>query len=177
MNIRRPTASDTPAFRALRPSALLDKPGAFVASQEEMGQPIEYFEQRLIQRPGHAVSGVLSGDPLVGVARRSREAPLQLAHKCNPWGMHVAESARGRGMARVLLEAVLAHARATPGVAKVALSVDSANVTAIRLYESLGFAVFARQADTVRLHGKSRDELQMRLRFDREPRGASKKRD
>jgi RimJ/RimL family protein N-acetyltransferase len=43
--------------------------------------------------------------------------------------------------------------------------VDSANVAAIALYESLGFVVFAREADAVRLDGQSRDELQMHLRF------------
>ena len=166
MNIRRLSASDAPVFRALRLAALLDKPEAFVAShEEEKDQPIEYLEQRLIHRPGHAVFGVFAGDPLVGVAGMSRETTLQLAHKCNLWGMYVAESVRGRGMARDLLGAVLTHARATRGVAKVTLSVDSANVAAIGLYESLGFVVFSRETDAVRLHGQSRDDLQMHLRF------------
>jgi ribosomal protein S18 acetylase RimI-like enzyme len=94
---------------------------------------------------------------------------LQLRHKGRLWGMYVAEAARGRGVARRLLEAVLEHARATPGVAKLTLSVDSANVAAIALYESLGFVVFAREADAVRLHGQSRDDLQMHLRFEAAP--------
>jgi RimJ/RimL family protein N-acetyltransferase len=166
MNIRRLTASDASAFRVLRLAALLDKPEAFVAShEEEKDQAIQYFAERLAQRAGHAVFGAFSGDTLVGVAGLARETTLQLAHKCNLWGMYVAESARGHGVARDLLVAVLAHARATPGVAKVTLSVDSANVAAIALYESLGFVVFAREADAVRLHGQSRDDLQMHLRF------------
>ncbi len=49
---------------------------------------------------------------------------------------------------------------------KVTLSVDSANVAAIALYESLGFVVFAREADAVRLDGQPRDDLQMHLRFE-----------
>jgi hypothetical protein len=170
MDIRRLTAADAAAFRALRLAALLDTPEAFVASHaEEADQPLAWFEARLAQRPGHAVFGAFDGDTLVAVAGLSRERALQLMHKGHVWGMYVAEPARGRGVARELLHAALAHARATPGVAKVTLSVDSANVAAIALYESLGFVVFAREADAVRLHGQSRDDLQMHLRFPAAP--------
>jgi ribosomal protein S18 acetylase RimI-like enzyme len=166
MNIRRLTPSDAAAFRTLRLAALLDTPEAFVAShEEEVDQPMAYFENRLTQRSGHAVFGAFAGDTLAGTAGLARETALQLAHKCNLWGLYVAGSARGQGIARALLEAALAHARATPDVAKVTLSVDSANVAAIALYESFGFVVFAREADAVRLHGQSRDDLQMHLRF------------
>ena len=167
MNIRRLSASDAVAFRALRLAALLDKPEAFVTSHvEEKDQPLQYFQQRLAARPGHAVFGAFDGERLVGMAGLARDTLIQLAHKGNLWGMYVAPAARGRGVARDLLQAVLSHARETPGIAKVTLSVDSANVAAIALYEALGFVVFAREADAVRLHGQSRDDLQMHLRFD-----------
>lgn len=170
MNIRRLSASDAPAFRALRLAALLDTPEAFVTShEEEKDQPLTYFATRLAEDPGHAVFGAFDGDTLLGIAGLSRETLLQLAHKGHIWGMYVAQAARGHGVARDLLQAALAHARATPGVAKVTLSVDSANVAAIALYESLGFVVFAREADAVRLHGQSRDDLQMHLRFATAP--------
>ena len=170
MNIRRLSTADATRFRALRLAALLDKPEAFVISHvEERDLPLSHFETRLAERPGHVVFGAFDGDTLVGMAGLARETLMQVAHKVNVWGMYVTEAARGHGVARELLQAALAHARDTPGVAKVTLSVDSQNVAAIALYESLGFVVFAREADAVRLHGQSRDDLQMHLRFDPAP--------
>ncbi|MCK9685154.1 GNAT family N-acetyltransferase [Scleromatobacter humisilvae] len=166
MNIRRLSASDAPAFRDLRLAALLDTPEAFATSHvEERDLPLAAFESRLVEAPGQAVFGAFDGHALVGITGLAREVLLQAAHKAQVWGMYVAAGARGHGVARELMQAALALARATPGIAKVTLSVDAANVAAIALYESLGFVVFAREADATRLHGESRDELQMHLRF------------
>jgi ribosomal protein S18 acetylase RimI-like enzyme len=167
MKIRRLSPSDAARFQALRLVALLDTPAAFGSShEEEKDLPPAEVERRLEERPGQATFGAFDGEALVGVVGLSRETRLKMAHKGHIWGMYVAAEARGHGVARELLMSALAHARATEGIAKVTLNVDAANVAAIALYESLGFVVFAREADAMRLDGQQRDDLQMHLRFD-----------
>ena len=166
MNIRRLAPSDAPAFRASRLAALLDTPEAFAVSHvEEENLPLAWFEERLAERAGQAVFGAFDGDTLVGILGLARGSLLQAAHKGEVWGMYVAPAARGRGVAGRLMQAALAHARATPGIAKVTLSADAANLPALHLYESLGFVEYGREVDATRLHGESRDEVLMHLRF------------
>jgi ribosomal protein S18 acetylase RimI-like enzyme len=170
MNIRRLHVDDAATFQALRLAALLDAPEAFMAShEEEKDLPLSTVARRLEDLPGHAVFGAFDGERLVGMVGVAREARIKMAHKAYVWGMYVSAAARGHGVARQLMAAALALARATEGIAKVTLSVDAANVAAIALYESLGFVVFAREADAVRLGSEQRDDLQMHLRLSATP--------
>jgi RimJ/RimL family protein N-acetyltransferase len=166
MHIRRLAPADAAAFQAVRLAALLDTPFAFAANHaEEKDTPLEAVARRLELREDAAVFGAFEGESLVGIVGLRREDRMNLAHKGHVFGVYVAPSARGHGLARDLMVAALAFARGVPGMAKVNLHVDAANVPAIALYESLGFVVFGRESDAMRVGAQKRDELQMTLRL------------
>ncbi len=167
MNIRLLTPADAAVFQQLRLAALLDTPESFASSHaEEKDTPLDELARRLAPRPGHGVLGAFDGDALVGMVGLGRETRAKFAHKGIIWGMYVAPAARGRGVARDLMLALLALARAGAGFAKLDLVADSQNVAAIALYESLGFVVWGRELDAMRLDGQPRDDLHMALRLD-----------
>jgi len=168
MDIRLLAAADAAAFQRLRLAALLDTPAAFAASHaEEKDAPLEQVGRRIEARDGRGVLGAFEGGQLLGIVGLGREARPKFAHKGYVWGMYVAPAARGLGLARELMEALIALARATPGLTKLDLVADSANVAAIALYESLGFVVWGREQDAMRLDGQPRDDLHMGLRLGR----------
>jgi RimJ/RimL family protein N-acetyltransferase len=166
MHIRRLLPADAAAFQAVRLAALLDTPFAFASNHaEEKDVPLDAVSHRLEARDDEAVFGAFEGDSLVGTVGLNREHQMNLAHKGHVWGMYVAPSARGHGLARDLMLAALAFARGVPGLSKVNLHVDAGNVPAIALYESLGFVVFGRESDAMRVGSQKRDDLQMTLRL------------
>ncbi len=164
MNIRLLQPADAAAFQQLRLAALLDAPEAFMSShEEEKDASLDAVAQRIAPAAGRGVFGAFDGDVLVGMVGLAREPRIKVRHKAVVWGMAVATSARGRGVGRALMVAALDHARGIDGLAKLVLSVDAANVAAIALYESLGFVVFAREQDAMRIGDDIRNDLQMSL--------------
>jgi ribosomal protein S18 acetylase RimI-like enzyme len=73
--------------------------------------------------------------------------------------MYVRSAARGTGLARLLVEAVLEHARER--VELIQLSVGSGNVPARRLYASLGFEPFGIEERALKVGDRYLDDVYM----------------
>jgi len=154
----RPLRVDEAAlYRDVRLEGLRLHPDAFGAAfEQESAEALPFFAARL---DPNLVFGGFRDQDLLGIAGFMREPGLKRAHKAHLYGMYVRAAARGTGLARLLVAAVLDHAR--EHVELVQLSVVSGNMAARRLYESFGFRPFGIEEKSLRLEGRYLDEIHM----------------
>ncbi|WP_432725496.1 GNAT family N-acetyltransferase [Variovorax sp. W6] len=147
--VRRLSAADAEAYRAVMLDAYATHPSAFTSTLEERAAlPLSWWMQRLGAADGGAnsesvVYGAFDDDgALVGAAGLSFETRQRTSHKATLFGMSVKASARRAGFGRRLVLALLDHARAHGGLRLVQLTVTEGNEAARKLYEDCGFRVF-----------------------------------
>ena len=154
----RPLRADEPElYREIRLEALRLHPEAFGASHDdEAAQPLSFFEQRLTSS---TIFGGFRGEEILGTAGFMPESAAKRAHKSHLWGMYVRHAARGTGLSRLLLEAVLEFAQSRAEL--IQLSVVSGNVAARRLYASLGFEPYGIEEHALKVEGRYLDDVLM----------------
>lgn len=156
--IRRLGPADTEAYRAIRLEALLNKPEAYSSSHEdEAGQPMAFFADRATR-----TFGCFVGDALVGMAGLIVPPGTKTRHKGLIVSVYLRPAHRGHGLARQLMEFVIAEARSA-NLALVQLAVTVGNAPAERLYQALGFQSYGTEKDAIRVDGVSFDETLMWL--------------
>jgi GNAT superfamily N-acetyltransferase len=166
VNVRKLGPSDAEAFQAVRLQALREDPIAFASSyEEERDLPLATIAERLVATDDRAIVGAFDGPLLVGLAAWHREEMRKLQHKGFVWGVFVKESHRGQGLARRLLEAVIALARRADGILLLNLTAYADNRRAIALYESLGFVIYGREPAAICVDGLLHDDVHMALRL------------
>ena len=133
--IRRLTAADVDAFRALRIEAMTAEPESFGTDIAE--ERVKAIETSAATLESTAVFGAYVDGELVGMAGFARMKPLREQHKGTVWSMYVRASARGHGLGARLLRTVIEHAQTEVEVLN--LVVVSTNTAAVALYERHGF--------------------------------------
>jgi ribosomal protein S18 acetylase RimI-like enzyme len=160
--IRRLMPADAPLYREIRLEALQQAPAAFGSTfEQERSQSLAQFEEVLAKAD---VFGAFRGKDLLGMAGYRTQVGAKRAHKGLLWGMYVRSGARGTGVAKPLVEAVLAHARER--VELVQLSVVSDNEVAQRLYRSCGFVTYGHEAHSLKQDGRYYDQVLMAVALD-----------
>lgn len=161
--LRQLGAADAEAFRDLRLAGLVNAPTAFGASPaQEAALPIALLRARLADEP-NAVFGAFVGARLVGVAGFFMHDGDKARHRGQLWGVYVEPEARGRGIARQLVQAVIDHARRHVTILEAAVAVG--NNHAESLYSALGFETYARHPAALKVEGVFIDEFLLRLDF------------
>lgn len=158
--LRRLRRDDASVFRHIRLQALREHPEAFGASwEEEQDQPETRIAERL--ESGLVIGGISEGGKIVGTIGISRSNGQKTRHIASIWGMYVSPAARGKGLARQLLNAAVVDLG--PPIRSVRLCVEANNDPAIKLYESVGFTRWALEAEALKVGDKFHDEILMRL--------------
>lgn len=138
--IRPFTADEWPAYRAIRLRALEDAPDAFGSTlAAEQALAPDSWSTRMMRSTVSGIDRALAAErdgQLVGLAWAKVDADDPTL--VNLFQMWVAPEARGQGVAGALLAEAVRWSRAR-GAQALRLGVNSANATALRLYERAGF--------------------------------------
>ena len=157
LSIRPLRPDDAELYRTIRLEALRAHPEAFSSSADlEGAQPLTWFAERLTV---NVVFGAFREATLLGTAGFRGQSAVKQAHKATLWGMYLRPEARGSGLARRLVEAVLDHARGRVELIQLAVVAD--NVVARRLYASLGFTEYGIEVHSLKVDGRYLDEVLM----------------
>ena len=161
--LRRLTAADAEAFRAIRLEAFTLQGREFRSSPADAAAiTIEEWAKRL---ESEFVVGLFEGETLVGVAGLSQWEGAKLAHKAMLWGLYIKAAHRGAGGADKLMTAIVD--RAEGWVETILLTVAMHNDPAIRLYERWGFVHFGLEPGSVKMaDGSYVDEALMLKKID-----------
>jgi ribosomal protein S18 acetylase RimI-like enzyme len=162
IQIRLLTPADAQLYREIRLEALQAAPEAFGSAYElERTYTIEQFADLLGRSD---VFGAYRGSDLLGMAGYRTQVGPKREHKGYLWGMYVRAAARGLGVGKLLVEAVLNHARGRAEL--VQLTVVSDNETAQRLYRSCGFVEYGHEVRALKQNGRYYDEKLMAVALE-----------
>jgi ribosomal protein S18 acetylase RimI-like enzyme len=167
LEIRILTADDAEEYRALRLRALREEPEAFGSSwEEENARPLEQTIVRLVADGMTAFGGYDDAGRQAGMVRLRVQDGVKAEHKADILGMYVAPEVRGRGLGKMLLDAAISQARATPGIEQLMLAVNTSNTPARNLYLAMGFEPFGREPRALKIGDRYFDEDYMALILD-----------
>ena len=159
IHIRQLTPADAAVYRGIRLEGLNRNPEAFGSTFEaEFSKPLAWFFDRL---SSSQVFGAFRGPEILGIAGFAVRQGEKESHKGLLWGMYVRPEARGAGVARRLVDAVIEFAR--DRVELIQLSVVMGNEQARRLYARLGFVEYGIERNSLKHDGRYYDEILMAL--------------
>lgn len=152
--MRADSPADVAQYWQVRNQALKEFPDAFTTSYEE---GVATAPEKLAKRFGGEnfddfVLGAFSAtNKLLGCAGFEREKRTKQRHKGKVIGMVVIPDARGAGLGRKILAALLAEAKQLQGLEQILLSVTHSNEGAHALYISMGFATFGIEQNAIKV--------------------------
>jgi ribosomal protein S18 acetylase RimI-like enzyme len=166
VEIRKLTGDDAlQQYWPLRLRALREYPASFGEEYDDAAAlPPERVSSRWqwVTSDDNFILGAFN-PALVGTAALVRDEGSRKRHKAEVWSVYVAPETQVRGIARTLLQELIAIAHAIEGLEQLYLGVEVNNAPAIRLYQSLGFTRYATECHAMKLGDHYVDEHLMVL--------------
>ena len=144
-------------YKRIRFAALKDAPTAFSGDPDEEAA-LDDRQHALPLQIG-TVYGAYDGGQVIGMTGVILHAKKKMRHKASLWGVYVAPTHRGRGIARAMLERALGDLPAR--ITHVTLGVEINNAPALALYRALGFEECGRDIGAFMQDGVLHDEIMM----------------
>jgi phosphinothricin acetyltransferase len=151
------SASDWPAVEAIYAEGIATRAATFET------EPPSYAAFDASHLAEHRLVAVEDGYVLGWVALAATSSRACYAGVAEN-SVYVAESARGRGIGRALMEALLESARAG-GIWTIHAGMFPENAASVALHESLGFRLVGRFERIAQLDGVWRDTILLELRL------------
>lgn len=149
---------DFESFRLIRLEALRSEPSSFASSVGDWEKlPDEEWQRRITNNP---VFVAFHREIPVGIMGLVRERASKMAHRATIVMVYVQKQHRGTGLSTMLLDELVAHARAI-GVRQLELAVSMENPAAIRFYRNEGFREVGRIPGGFLHDGREIDEILM----------------
>ena len=147
-------------FKKIRLSALLQAPEMFGSTYTtEITHPDIYFENCLLNSIAFAA---YDDKEIIGIAILIRESAIRIAHKSHLTSVFIEPKFQQKGIAHILLNTVIKHARAQQ-IEQILLTVVEDNMIAINFYKKLGFQMYGTEISALKDQDKYTNEILMKL--------------
>jgi L-amino acid N-acyltransferase YncA len=156
MEIRAMTRDDWPAVEAIYAEGIATRQATFETA------PPTWAEFDTGRLPAHRLVAI-DGDRVVGWAAVSPTSARECYAGVVEHSVYVSADARGRGVGRALMEALIASTDEA-GIWTIQTSIFPENEASVALHERLGFRVVGRREGIAQLDGQWRDTLLLERR-------------
>jgi phosphinothricin acetyltransferase len=150
VDVRDATEYDLPAILAIINEATLNTTAVWGIAPTTLQARRAWWQDRI--QAGFPVLVAAEGDAVLGFASYGAFRPWEGYKFTVEHSVYVDAAARGKGVGRVLLTALIAHATGK-GLHVMVAGIDASNAVSIRLHETLGFT----SAGTLRQVGRKFD--------------------
>lgn len=158
MKINRLTADDFLIYKQIRLESLLQDHNAFGSTYEyDSIQADDYWKNAL---NSYHIFAIFDGDKVIGCAGLDIDSMERFKHNSKLWGVYISKAYRGKGMASILIDAIIKYAR-EKNILQIYLSCMQANADAVEFYKRIGFEICGIMPKAVKIGDQYFDDCLM----------------